>query len=121
MKRSIREAFLLLIGRKAGVREYEIMPTWFRVVAYIIMPERLKWACEQRGYSPMTDVYTFRGVKVSRQYLVMLTKPTPEGVWFRSAKVEGGTVTMEMRIFNDEQAANALGCATTQGNTRNAR
>ena len=105
MKRSIREALLLWIGRKAGVREYEIMPKWLRVVAYIIMPERLKWAWEMRGYNPMKDVYTFRGVKVSRQHLVMMTQPTPEGVWFRSAKVEGGIVTMEMRIFHDEQAA----------------
>lgn len=112
---------MLWIGSKAGVGEYEVMPTWLRVVAYIIMPERLQWAWEQRGYNPMTDVYTFRGVKVSRQYLVRMTQPTPEGVWFRSAKVEGGIVTMEMRIFHDEQAANALGCATTQGNTRNAR
>jgi hypothetical protein len=121
MKRSIREAFLLWIGRKAGVGEYEVMPTWLRVVAYIIMPERLQWAWEMRGYNPMTDVYTFRGVKVSSRLLVMLTKPTPEGVWFRSAKVEGGIVTMEMRIFHDEQAENAIGCATTQGDTRNAR
>jgi len=121
MKRSIRESFLLWIGRKAGVGEYEVMPTWLRVVAYIIMPERLKWAWEQRGYNPVTDVYTFSGGKVSRRFLVMLTRQTPEGVWFRSAELESGIITIEMRIFHDEQAPNALGCATTQGNTRNAR
>ena len=51
------------------------------------------------------DGNTYRVEKASRQYLISMTQPTPEGVWFRSAKVEGGIVTMEMRIFHDEQAS----------------